>query len=252
MIVLPNTPLSAPWLTKQESTLLQERLAESNVDLQTRRFDSKQFVGVFLDYKIYLFMLMFYSSMCPMYSIALLLPTIIRDLGFEPKTSMLLTAPPYLVAIICNILLAWNSDRTMNRGFHICGAALFATMGFVAMLVFETTLPRYLALCMIACGVCSISSPVLSWSNNTFIGSTRAATTAALVIMSASIGGIVASHLYLESEGPRYIQSNTINIINLLATIAISFILRFAFKYENMKLSQTNQSGDPHQFRYTL
>ncbi|KAJ9067652.1 hypothetical protein DSO57_1036945 [Entomophthora muscae] len=253
VLLMPSSPKDAKWLSPAESDLLAHHLTASHVEIHASRFDKKQFIQAFTDYKTYMYMALYFTFMCPMYSTALLMPTIVKDLGFETATTMLLTAPPYLCAIIFNLTLAYNSDRTMNRSFHVMFAALFASIGFLTLLLAKTTALRYAAICFVACGVSSATAPTLSWVNNNLVGSTRAATASALIIMFGNCGGILAGQFYSQDEAPTYFRSHTINLALLCATLLLSLTLRFLLANENHTMDNNHRSDkQTTEFRYIL
>jgi mannose/fructose/N-acetylgalactosamine-specific phosphotransferase system component IIC len=59
-------------------------------------------------------------------------PTIVK--GFHlgsTTTTLLLTAPPYLVGAIVSFAVAYSSDRHKERGFHISVPMSVAMVGFI-------------------------------------------------------------------------------------------------------------------------
>ncbi|KAI0236380.1 hypothetical protein L0F63_003452 [Massospora cicadina] len=242
------------WLSQAESRILTCHLAESHVEFHSASFDKEQFIHAFTDYKTYAYMLLYFSFMCPMYSFTMLMPTIVKGLGFNVGTTMLLTAPPYLLAILFNLALAWNSDRTMNRCFHIMASASVAALGFLSLVLIKSTALRYIALCLISCGVTSATAPTLSWVNNNLIGSTRAATASALIIMLGNCGGIVAGQFYSSDEAPNHTRSHTINFLLLCGTLVLSLTMRWLLIRENYILSRkgspSQSSKNTPEFRY--
>jgi len=234
--LMPDSPRTANWLTPTQRKLLTDRLTASYINTTAQKFEVKQFVNAFTDYKTYFYMVLYFSFMLPMYSVALLMPTIIKDLKFTTEQTMLLTCPPYIFTLFFNILLSYNSDRTLNRGFHIMVAALSAITGFIILLKASSQYFRYAAIFLVAAGVSSATAPTLSWSNNNLMGTTKAATASALIIMFGNIGGIIAGQLYKPKDAPNYALSHTINIIFLSWTLLLAMGLRLCLQYENKKL----------------
>jgi hypothetical protein len=66
-----------------------------------------------------------------LYSLSFFLPTIITSFGYSSDIiSNLLTAPVYLVALICVVANSLHSDRTAERYYHIAVPAFLAAVLF--------------------------------------------------------------------------------------------------------------------------
>ncbi|KAJ9080024.1 hypothetical protein DSO57_1029408 [Entomophthora muscae] len=247
-LLLPASPQKAQWLSHEEQTLLKENSTHSS---QEHSFDSAQFIGCFTDYKTYLYIVCYFGLQTPVISIAMLLPTIIRDMGFENTTAMLLTAPPYVAAMFFNLLWAWHSDYTMDRCFHTMAGAFTTLFGFILMLATEALTPRYIGAGLVVVGVNASLAPALSWCNNNLVGATKSATSIALVVMFGNLGGVFAGHFYRPTEAPLYIQSHLINVACLAMSMLSAFTLRCLLARENCALDTSPNPSDPT-FRYVL
>lgn len=53
-------------------------------------------------------------------------PTVVETLGYGRIKTLLLTAPPYVIAVIVCLANAWHADRTQERYLHIAGPPLIA------------------------------------------------------------------------------------------------------------------------------
>lgn len=245
---LPASPQKARWLKPEEQALLEENSTHSS---QEHHFDSKQFFGCFTDCKTYLFIICYFGLQTPVISIAMLLPTIIRDMGFLNTNAMLLTAPPYIIAMFVNLLWAWHSDFRMERCFHTMAGALTSLVGFFLMLLFENIYPRYAGACLVVVGVNASLAPALSWCNNNLVGTTKSATSIALIIMFGNLGGVFAGHFYRPTEAPYYVRSHLINIGCLCISMLAALIQRCLMIKENHKLDSSPNPSHPS-FRYVL
>lgn len=249
-LLLPDSPRKAKWLNEEEQSLLTSQLTSGHVDIDVDRFDSQQFWGCFTDYKTYLYMLSYFGILTPTTAIALLVPRIVKDLGFVNTTAMLLCAPPFAIGLVFNLLVAWNSDRVMERGFHVMGATFITFVGFLILVLSESKWVQYAGVCFGAIGSTAAIAPSLSWSNNNLIGSTKSATSTALIIMFGNSCGILAGHFYTPSEYPRYIRSHSINLASSVMTICVAGLLRYLLSRDNKKLDQDHSNTST--FRYIL
>ncbi|KXN73675.1 hypothetical protein CONCODRAFT_3361 [Conidiobolus coronatus NRRL 28638] len=126
---------------------------------------------------------------------------------FGKLSSLLLTAPPYAVAIFTTIAIAYHSDKKMQRCYHFCFSIAIGTIGYLLMAVVSNNHVKYFGAFLAVIGATSALPIHLSWLNNNMVGSTKAGTATAMVISFASFGGIVSGQMYRASEAPSIFQA---------------------------------------------
>ncbi|KAI0236264.1 hypothetical protein L0F63_003848 [Massospora cicadina] len=207
------------------------KLEASHVDLELNKFSLHQFSACFRDMKMYLYALLYLGLQCPMYSLSLLMPTIINNMGVNKVTTMLLTSPPCALAFVITIINAWHSDRTLNQGFHIMATCTLAIFGFTIMILATPLSLRYAAIMVIMVGTVASFPPTLSWLP-----------TPVFIIAISNLGGFFSGWMYRSIKGPRYIASHLINIGMLSVSILCAITLRFILKSENLCLDSQEVS----------
>jgi TctA family transporter len=80
-------------------------------------------------------------------------PTVVQTLGYKRVPSLLLTAPPYVLAVITAFFNAWHADRTGERYFHITLPLYIAVIAFIIAAATTNTAPRYLAMMLMPPGI---------------------------------------------------------------------------------------------------
>lgn len=114
----PNT---AKFLSPSEKEEVISRLKRDRSSLADE-FDMKYFWAALKDWKIWVHMVITIGVYTGLYSYALFLPTIVRDLGtYNNHTSQLMTVPPYIVACIFCIGAGWYADKKGQRGIFMIG-----------------------------------------------------------------------------------------------------------------------------------
>ena len=73
-------------------------------------------------------------------------PTLTATLGLGYVPTLLLSAPPWVFSVIVAMAVAWNSDRTGNRFWHVIGPIVFGIVGFVISMSTLNRAGRYVAL----------------------------------------------------------------------------------------------------------
>lgn len=69
---------------------------------------------------------------------------VMKGLGKDNVTTLFLTTPPYLIAVIACLTNAWHADKTGERFFHIAGPPCIALVGYIIAAATTSFAPRYL------------------------------------------------------------------------------------------------------------
>ena len=96
-----------------------------------------------------------------------LFPTVVATLGYSDIDSLLLTVPPYILAVITSFCNAWHADKTGERYFHITLPLYFALIAFIIAATTTSIGPRYFAMMLMPAGVYAGFVVALGWISNT-------------------------------------------------------------------------------------
>lgn len=138
-------------------------------------------------------------------SVINLFPTVVKTLNYGNIETLLLTAPPYCLAVICAFANAWHADRTGERYFHVTIPLYVSVAAFIIAAATTSTAPRYLSMMLMPASFYSGYVVALGWISNTLPrpASKRAAALAAINCVS-NASSIYASYMYPSSDGPRF------------------------------------------------
>jgi MFS family permease len=138
---LYDFPETASFLTEEERAFVVYRLKyqgqQKNDEVRVAQDDSFQWKYVkaaFLDWQIWMSIVVYWGIVAPLYGISLFLPTIIRGLGFSRAAAQLLTVPIYITASVLAVVTAWVSDRYGKRSPFILGCLGIMAIGFIMCL----------------------------------------------------------------------------------------------------------------------
>ena len=141
-------------------------------------------------------------------------PTVVATLGYGNIDSLLLTAPPYVLAVITSLANAWHADRTGERYLHIILPLCVGVFAFILAAATTATAPRYVAMMLMVPGVYTGYVVILAWISNTIPRppAKRAASLAAINAVS-NASSIYASYMYPSSDGPQYLVAFVVDCI---------------------------------------
>ncbi|KAB8300553.1 hypothetical protein EYC80_000713 [Monilinia laxa] len=240
--ILPDLPRTTNWLSKDEKELAAWRLEE---DIgQDDWVDSKQqtfFYGAKLalkDPKAWLLLATIYGFTSAG-TVTTLFPSVVKGLGKNNITTLLLTTPPYLIAVIAILCNAWHADATGERFLHIALPPVLAFISFAIAAGTTKFAPRYLAMCLMVGANYSGYVVALSWISNVLPRppSKRAAALAGINALS-NVAQIYSPYLYPNTDAPRYAKAMYVNLSMSVVSIIFATILRFHLMNLNKKLDR--------------
>lgn len=192
-------PDTAKFLTPAERAWVVHRLryqgseASGQMVAESEGFKWKYVKDAFLDWQIYLALLMYWGIVCPLYGISLFLPTIIKELGYTSSTAQLLTVPIYITAAALAIGLAWSSDRSGQRSPYVFGCMCAIGIGFIIVIAASAHggVPGvvYAGIFITVCGIYPAFPGNITWLSNNLAGSYKRSAGMAIHIGIGNLGG---------------------------------------------------------------
>jgi len=199
LLLLPDGPADASWLTAEQRRIVAGALAADQSDDATRTTSSEKARGApattreaLLSGSVWALAFVYFTMALALYGVNFWMPTIIAELGI-PRTDYLrvglLATIPWGVAGVSMLLWGRHSDRTGERRWHVVGALLATACGLALLAVTGTrVVPSLLALSLVAAGV--LSSMSTFWAIPTaYLRGTAAAAGIAWINSIGNLGG---------------------------------------------------------------
>lgn len=238
--VLPNFPRTTSWLTEEERQLAVWRLQEDIgiddwVSSEAQSFWSG-FGQALKDIKVWLLTIIL-LGMVSSASVTNFFPSVVQTLGYNTTKTLLLTAPPYCLAVITAFANAWHADRTGERVYHVCLPLVLGMAAFILAAATTSVAPRYVAMMLMLPGIYSGYVVALAWISNT-IPRPPAKRAAALAFINAisNASSIYASFMYFGS--PRYIVAFSVDCCTLFLALVTTIVLDLLLRRLNKKLDR--------------
>lgn len=177
VFVLPDYPQTTGWLTAEERRIAVGRLAVDAGAEADEQDDVTALQGLKMackDPKVWLLGITYHAtimglSVCFPFSrlvhllpampsrtatntpqFVFFFPTVAEALGYDTTATLLLTAPPWIFALLVSLPNAWHADRTGERFFHYFGPALACIVGYIISITTTSTAPRYVSMFLMA------------------------------------------------------------------------------------------------------
>ncbi|PYH64927.1 MFS transporter [Aspergillus vadensis CBS 113365] len=207
--VLPNYPSNTPWLTQEERAVAEWRLIADagQVNKDDKRW-SYGFQMAFSDWRLYAFALIF---LCIQVASATsnFFPAVVKTLGFSMVNTLLLTVPPYMVALAISIANNWSANQLRNSSFHAIWPLSVAIAGFI-----------------IAAATLNTGARI------------KRASVVAFVNAFGNLSQIFSSYFYPDSSAPQYVTAMAANSAFSLGAIVLAIFMRFVLLRANRRIER--------------
>ncbi|EJF62083.1 MFS transporter [Dichomitus squalens] len=233
----PDYPETVRWLSVGQRELAVARL-KGVASLGHYRITWEEAKETLRDYRLYVHYLTYITISVPFSSMSLFSPTIVAGLGYEGLNAQLFTVPPYAIAFVITVAVAWVSDRYEVRALG-CSISMFIAG---ACFVVEGALPaesfklRYAFFIIALSFAFACIPPLLSWLTAN-LRSTGASTLAVpLNVSIGQIGQIIGVYIYKANESPGYPTGHYTNAGFLLVGGLAVLGLRVLYVRRNKRL----------------
>ncbi len=192
LFYLDNGIHTAKWLSDEQKSILEHHIAEE----EREKVQHPSLWAMFADKRVWHMSAIYFAFVMGQYGITFWLPTLIKNTGVQGVFNIgLLTAIPYLVAVVTMLLVGANADRMRERRWHLIVPCLIGAAGLTASaLAAQNTTLAIIALCFAAGGI--ITCAPLFWSLPTaFLAGTSAAAGIAAVNSVGNLAGFASPFL---------------------------------------------------------
>jgi hypothetical protein len=151
--------------------------------------------------------------------------------------ALALTAPPYILGTIMSFFVAWSSDRSKERGFHIMTNNCVSIIGFIISVATLNTAARYTAAFLYTSGSFSANALVYTWAVSS-LGQTpeKRAAGGAIVNIMGHLGNVMSPYFFPDSDRPRYTMAMILQIVFASLTFCMAFLSKTYLKRQNKKM----------------
>jgi MFS transporter, ACS family, tartrate transporter len=188
--VLAENPEEAAWLESDEREWLTAKLKEERAPGESRSSGLSHAWAALRDPRVLGLAVIYSGTSAGLYAVGLWSPLIIKQFGFSPMTVGWINAVPSVVAALTMIVWARNSDRTLERTWHVAIPCLLACAGLVWAGLAQAAVPAIVALTVISFGSNASKGPL--WAvPSLFLSGAGAAAGIAWINSLGNIGGFV-------------------------------------------------------------
>ncbi|OMQ39376.1 MFS transporter [Pseudomonas putida] len=214
LLLLPDRPSAATWLSHEEKAQVTARLATPTSKA------SHGFIDALRDPVIYYIAIAWFTVICGIYSVSFWMPMLMQDAGIKSSTEIgLWSIIPYGATAIGMVLVSRHSDKTMERRWHAAACALLGAVGLALLpFVHGSFLLTMLSLTLASTAVFS-AMPITLAMPMCYLSSKAAPGGIAFVNTIGLLGGVVSPYML------GLIKTNTGSLDNGLFVIAAMLLI---------------------------
>jgi MFS family permease len=193
LFILDDCVANAGWLTPAEKRFLTEEI-ELSANAKSERVYS--FSGLIKNSRVWIMCLIYFAIVMGQYGLTFWMPTLVKATGVKGNFNIgLLSAIPFLCAVVAMNLCGRSSDVMRERRWHLIIPAVAGAVGFVVAASYaQNTIVSLIFLSLAAAGV--ITCTPLFWSLPTaLLSGTAAAAGIALINSVGNLAGFVSPSL---------------------------------------------------------
>ncbi|KAJ3522504.1 hypothetical protein NMY22_g11860 [Coprinellus aureogranulatus] len=206
--LVPRTPQQAFLLTQAEKDALKRKIERDRPLMGTKdKFTPKEVLRALLSPQVLILFVAFFIGGAVLYGFALFLPSIVRQLGFSPNRSQLLSVGPFAVGFVVSVFAAWWSDTYNTRGVPLIAISFLAIIGWAMFLGLSNKYALYGALYFMVPGIYGASPVACAWAANNSEPHYRRASSIAIGFIGTNAGGILSTWRFPTNEGPRFTKT---------------------------------------------
>lgn len=183
---LHDRPEHVRWLSDEEKRLLQ-----ADLDGEVVR-QHHTFAVALREPRLYLLGFVYFALLAGVYLISFWLPTVLSNLGsFDVGEVGLITAVPYLAAVVATIWLGRHSDRMNERRWHITGSVVVGMVALLTTVWVHDTVASIVLLTIATAGIFAAFPVIWALPGHFFTGTAIAGALALINSMGTFSGFVI-------------------------------------------------------------
>lgn len=228
LVWLPDSPVNAWTLTKEERIASLERVRDDQGGTENRTFKKEQVIETLLDVRTWLIVLATMLTDIPSGGLTNFSNIIIRNFGYTSKQTLILATPAGIVHVISVVICGYYSDKKGERMLPIIFATLPTLLGFALMIGFNNSGQKGVLLfsSYLIGSFGSTLSTIYAYNASNTSGYTKKLTINALTMIFFCVGNIIGTEIFQPKDAPAYIPGKTAIMVLLTTQIGVAYLLR--------------------------
>jgi ACS family allantoate permease-like MFS transporter len=237
--LLPDSPLTATWLTERERIIAVERLKDNRTGVKNIHHKKAQIKEALCDIKVWMLV---FGVFCHNMTNSLqsnFTGLILKGLGYSTYQAVLLSIPPGIIMAATMLSVSFFLSSRWGEGKRIFVIIFCYIPGVIAcgMLLGEprtnATLHARLGAVFIISMVASSAGVMYSLLASNVAGYTKKTVSGALFFSAYCVANIVSPQTFLATQAPRYQTGIAVSLAAFAINIVLFSVLYFVYRQAN-------------------
>ncbi|KAF9469127.1 MFS general substrate transporter [Collybia nuda] len=239
LIWLPDSPVHAQFLTKEERIAALERVRDDQGGTESKTLKKYQILEALSDLRTWLIILTTFFTSIPNGGLSNFSNLIIKSFGYTH--TLILSTPGGAVHAITVLFCGWYSGKKNERMTPIVFALIPTITGAAILIGLNDSGKKGVLLFAVylVASFGSALSTVYAYNASNIAGHTKKSTINAMTLSAFSIGNIVGTETFLPKDAPDYIPGKITIMVLLTVQLGVCFLLRWINMRLNVKKRAT-------------
>ncbi|EON62144.1 hypothetical protein W97_01363 [Coniosporium apollinis CBS 100218] len=247
---VPNSPVSAWFLTPEERIIAVERLRKGQTGVRCQKIKKSQLLEALLDVKVWLVALMMASAYTVNGAVSGFGPLIVSTFGYSTLQSILFQFPLGALCFVLILLCGWLCSRYPNIRIILLILNCLPVIAGCAM-IWKSAWTRHAATPVAGYSIIgsfgAVVSLVITLGMGNVAGATKKSAMAAAIFVAYCVGNIVGPQLVVSQHRARHYPELWLGLIvcyciTILASVGLYYVLwRENKKRDAMRLDEAER-----------
>ncbi|KAI9685190.1 MAG: hypothetical protein M1822_004777 [Bathelium mastoideum] len=234
LMLLPDSPMAARFLTDVEKAALLQHVSVNQTGVVNRRFKLKHLKEILIDPQVYLLVVMLTLVAVSSGVVTFYSATVISNAGFAPKQAALLNMPSGIVSISVTLMAGLAIRYTANRWAWFVAICIPGIIGGGLMSFLPTSNRAGVLIGVYLVNAIVAGFPITnSWTAGNVAGHTKRSVCVALLSVGFGIGNIIGPQTFRAKDAPQYIPAKISVLATQAASAMVAVVLFGYYKWAN-------------------
>ncbi|GJE84701.1 MFS general substrate transporter [Phanerochaete sordida] len=237
LLWLPDSPVHARVLTKEERIAALERVREDQGGTANKHWKKDQIIEAVTDVRTWLIVISTMMTSIPNGGLSNFSNMIIKNFGYTSRQTLILSTPGGAVASAMTLFCGWYSDKYMSRMVPIVFALVPTIVGSAMLIGLNDSGQKgVLLFAVYLIGTFgSALATIYAYNASNTSGHTKKNTINAMTLVSFGAGNIIGTEIFQPKDAPNYIPGKISILVLLTVQLFICYLLRGINMYMNKK-----------------
>jgi len=237
LIWMPDSPVNAHFLTKEERIAALERVRDDQGGTENHHIKKEQIYEALFDIRTWLIVLSVLFTSIPNGALSNYSNIVIKSFGYTSKQTLILSTPAGVIAALTTLFCGWYSDKKGERQLPVIVALVPTILGSALLIGLNNSSKKgglLFAVYLIGTFGSALST-IYAYNASNTSGHTKKSTVNSLTLVSFAVGNIIGTQIFQPSDAPEYIPAKIAIMVLLTAQLALSVLIRWINLRLNVK-----------------